>query len=118
LAEFTNRRTVEQMDVNVTRINALTGGHPTAAAIPVAFETDREVLAAALQTVGLDEPENAKVVQISNTLHVGDVFVSEAYLPEVERPGDLEILDGPFEMEFDMDGFLLPVAAAGAAAVH
>jgi hypothetical protein len=118
LAEFTNRRTVEQMDVNVTRINALTGGHPTAAAIPVAFETDREVLTAALQTVGLDEPENAKVVQISNTLNVGDVLVSEAYLPEVERRGDLEIVDGPFEMEFDRDGFLLPVAAAGAAAVH
>jgi hypothetical protein len=118
LAEFTNRRTVEQMDVNVTRINALTGGHPTAAAIPVAFETDREVLEAALQTVGLEEPENAKVVQISNTLHVGDVLVSEAYLPEVERRGDLEIIDGPFEMEFDRDGFLLPVAAAGATAVH
>jgi hypothetical protein len=118
LAEFTNRRTVEQMDVNVTRINALTGGHPTAAAIPVAFETDREVLEAALQTVGLDEPENVKVVQISNTLHVGDVLVSEAYLPEIERRADLEILDGPFEMEFDRDGFLLPVAAAGATAVH
>jgi hypothetical protein len=34
-------------------------------------------------------------------------------LPEVSRRGDLEILDGPFEMEFDADGFLLPVAASG-----
>ena len=83
LAEFTNRRTVEQMDARITRINALTGGHPTAAAIPVTFDTDREVLEAALQTVGLDEPQNAKVVQISNTLHVADVLVSEAYLPEI-----------------------------------
>jgi hypothetical protein len=118
LAEFTNRRTVEQMDVNVTRINALTGGHPTAAAVPVTYDTDREVLEAALQTVGLDEPENSKVVQISNTLQVADVLVSEAYLPEVERRSDLEILEGPFEMEFDSEGYLLPVAAAGAAAVH
>lgn len=118
LAEFTNRRTVEQMDAQVTRINALTGGHPTAAAIPVTFDTDREVLESALQTVGLDEPEDAKVVQISNTLHVGEVLVSEAYLPEIERRGDLEILDGPLEMEFDPEGFLLPVAASGAAAVH
>jgi hypothetical protein len=118
LAEFTNRRTVDQMDVHVTRINALTGGHPTAAAIPVTFDTDREVLEAALQTVGLDEPENAKVVQISNTLQVADVLVSEAYLPEVARRRDLEIIDGPFEMEFDRDGFLLSVAAAGAAAMR
>lgn len=115
LAEFTNRRTVEQMDVHITRINALTGGHPTAAAIPVTFDTDREVLEAALQTVGLDDPENAKVVQISNTLHVADVLVSEAYLPQIRERSDLQIVDGPFEMEFNSDGFLLPVSAAGAA---
>ncbi len=118
LAEFTNRRTVQQMDVNVTRINALTGGHPTAAAIPVVFENDREVLEAALQTIGLDDPENARVVQISNTLRVADVLVSEAYLPEIERRSDLELVDGPFEMEFDSDGYLFPVEAAGAAALH
>lgn len=117
LAEFTNRRTVEQMDVRATCINALTGGHPTAAAIPVTFETDREALEAALQTVGLDEPENARVVQISNTLQVADVLVSEAYLPDIARRSDLEIVDGPFEMEFDRDGFLFPVAAAGAPAM-
>ncbi len=115
LAEFTNRRTVEQMDVRITRINALTGGHPTAAAVPVTFDTDREVLEAALQTVGLDDPENAKVVQISNTLHVADVLVSEAYLPQITARSDLQVVDGPFEMEFDSDGFLLPVSAAGAA---
>ncbi len=77
------------------------------------FETDRDVLEAALATVGLDEPENARVVQISNTLHLSEVLVSEAYLPEVSRRGDLEILDGPCEMEFDADGFLLPVTASG-----
>jgi Lactate racemase N-terminal domain len=113
LAEFTNRRTVEQMDVNITTINALTGGHPAAAAVPVTFDTDRDVLEAALATVGLDEPENARVVQISNTLHLSEVLVSEAYLPEVSRRSDLEILDGPCEMDFDADGFLLPVAASG-----
>jgi hypothetical protein len=103
------------MDVRITRINALTGGHPTAAAIPVTFDTDRDVLEAALQTVGLDEPQNAKVVQISNTLHVADVLVSEAYLPEIAQRSDLQIVDGPFEMEFDGQGSLLPVSAAGAA---
>jgi hypothetical protein len=117
LAEFTNRRTVDEVDVKVTTINALTGGHPAAAAIPVTFDTDREVLEAALPTVGFDEPENARVVQISNTLHLSEVLVSEAYLPEVAGRSDLEILDGPFEMEFDAEGFLLPVAASGLA-VH
>jgi Lactate racemase N-terminal domain len=118
LAEFTNRRTIERIDVYATRTNALTGGHPVAAAVPVSFETDREVLEAALQTVGLDEPQDAKVVQISNTLHLAEVLVSEAYLPEVERRKDLEILDGPSEMEFDPEGNLFPVAAPRAVAAH
>ena len=114
LAEFTNRRTIEQMDSAHHAINALTGGHPTAAAIPgrpstpIAKSSRRP-----WQTVGLDEPENARVVQISNTLQLADVLVSEAYLPEVSRRSDLEIVDGPCEMEFDADGFLLPVAASG-----
>ena len=118
LAEFTNRRTIDQMDLHVTRINALTGGHPTAAAIPVAFDTDREVLEAALQTVGLDEPENAKVVQISNTLQVADVLVSEAYLAggrAAQRPGNRRrpLRDGIRQGRIFVSG-----AAAGLAALR
>jgi hypothetical protein len=112
MAEFTNQRTIDQMDVAITRINALTGGHPTAAALPVAFETDREVLDAALQTIGLDEPEQSRVVQISDTLHLREVLVSEAYLAEIEGRENLQIVEGPFDMEFDDDGNLLPVEAA------
>ncbi len=115
LAEFTNERTIGGIDMEITRINSLTGGHPAAAMLPVAYETDREVLDAALPTTGLVEPENSKVVHISNTLHVGEVLVSEAYLAEVRRRDDLEILEDARDMEFDNDGNLYPVAAAGAA---
>jgi hypothetical protein len=115
LAEFTNVRTIGDIDMEITRINSLTGGHPTAAMLPVCYESDREVLDAALPTTGLVEPENARVVHISNTLHVGEVLVSEAYLAEAQRRDDLEILEDPRDMEFDGDGNLYPVAAAGAA---
>lgn len=115
MAEFTNQRTLDQVDLAATRINALTGGHPTAAALPVAFETDREVLDAALQTIGLDEPEQSRVVQISDTLHLREVLVSEAYLGELQQRSDLEVVYGPFDIEFDADGNLLPVRAAAVA---
>lgn len=117
MAEFTNRRTIESVNLEATRINAITGGHPTAAALPAATETDREAIEAALSTVGLVEPENAKVVQISNTLHVGEVLVSEAFRAEVDSRDDLELVAGPDDMEFDADNNLIPVAAAGAHAV-
>jgi hypothetical protein len=116
MAEFTNRRTIESVDQHITQINALTGGHPSAAMMPVAYETDREVLETALPTLGLCEPHEARVVHISNTLKVGELLVSEVYLPEIESREDLEILDGPFEMEFDTDDNLIPVPAAGTTA--
>jgi len=111
IAEFTNTRTINQVDRRITAINCLTGGHPVAAMLPIAFDTDREVIEAALPTLGLVEPANAKVVQIANTLHLGEVLVSEAYLPEIAQRQDLAIIDGPFEMPFDADGNLRPVEA-------
>jgi hypothetical protein len=109
MAEFTNRRTAESVDKNITQINSITGGHPSAAAIPAHYDTDREVIDNALPTTGLAEPENSRVVQIPDTLRLGEVLVSEAFLNEVESRDDLEIISGPDEMDFDADGNLLPV---------
>lgn len=109
MAEFTNRRTAESVDHHITKINSITGGHPSAAAIPAFYDTDREVIENALPTTGLAEPQNAKVVHIPDTLTLGEVLVSEVFQDEVERRDDLEILAGPDEMAFDADGNLLPV---------
>ena len=46
---------------------------------------------------------------------LGEVLVSEAYLGEIADRDDLEIVDGPFPMEFDAQGNLYPVNAAHAA---
>lgn len=118
MAEFTNERTIRSVDIGITRINALTGGHPTAAMLPMSWESDREVLDQALGTVGYFPPEQARVVQICNTLRVEEVLVSEAYADEVARRSDLEQLSDPAPMSFDNDGNLLPVFEAATAAGH
>lgn len=110
LAEFTNQRTADAIDRRITAINCITGLHPTAAMIPIAFETDREVIANALHTCGLVEPPESKVIQIPDTLHLAEVLVSEAYLPELEGRGDLERLTDPGDMAFDQRGDLRSVA--------
>jgi antitoxin (DNA-binding transcriptional repressor) of toxin-antitoxin stability system len=117
LAEFTNNRTIAAVDKRITAINAITGGHVPAAALPVSLETDREVLDSAFPTIGLTEPEHARVLHISNTLQLAELLASEAYLPLIESRDDLEIMEGPRAMEFDEEGNLHPVAAAPAA-VH
>ena len=114
IAEFTNRRTIDSVDQRITTINALTGGHPTAAMLPVAFPTDRESIEAALGTVGLVPPEKARIIHIQNTLHLAEVLVSEAYAGEVESRRDLKIVEPAHPMNFDTEGNLQPVRAAEA----
>ena len=72
------------MDYRATVINCLTANHPLAAAIPVHFASDREVIESAIGSVGLNRWKDAKVAWIIDTLHLeyigdfGDVqFVTD-----------------------------------------
>ncbi|HIC70102.1 MAG TPA: DUF2088 domain-containing protein [Candidatus Latescibacteria bacterium] len=100
-AEYAHKRAIEEMDREITYINCMTGNHPSGAHIPLYFDTDRICIDRALETVGLVEPENARVLRIHNTLALGELLVSEAYRPEIEKREDLEIVEEAQEMAFD-----------------
>lgn len=109
IAEFTTQRCVDQIDRDITRINCVTGLHPEAAMIPVTLPNDAAAVETALQTVGLVEPENARVIQISDTLHLSRVRVSEAYFEDVRASSHLGFVGEPFEFPIDRDGWLSDV---------
>ncbi|HEY4761273.1 MAG TPA: lactate racemase domain-containing protein [Thermoguttaceae bacterium] len=104
MAEFCKTQFLRDTDLEATRLNCLVSGHVSAAMIPLDFETDREMLAAALGTIGLVEPPNAKLIWISDTLHLDEVECSAAYLNEAKCRDDLEILTQPRELPFNVDG--------------
>jgi hypothetical protein len=112
MAEFTNDRTIAAVDRRITAINCITGNHPSAAQLPISFPTDREAIMAALSTVGLTPPPQARVVQIKNTLQLETVLCSESLLPEIQSRPDLEPLGSPSEMQFDGAGQLFDVPVA------
>jgi hypothetical protein len=113
LAEFTTQRLVDKIDFHAMYTNVITGQHVSAGAVPLHFETDREVLDVALESIGLIEPENARVVWIKTTLDVGEIEVSEAYLAEVEIRDDLEMISDVRPLEVEADGNLPPIEAYG-----
>ena len=59
-----------------------------------------------LATIGLTEPEQARIVWISTTLDLTEVAVSEVYRAEVEKREDLEIVGEAQELPFDSAGNL------------
>lgn len=107
IAEFTNRRTIEAIDMRITKINCLTGGHPTGAMLPVHYDSDRDVLEGALSTTGLAPAVDNRILWIEDTLHLAEVECSAAYLDEARGRSDLEILCEPRPLEFDAAGNLL-----------
>jgi len=113
MAEFTTQRLVDKIDYHATYTNVITGQHVSAGAVPLHYETDAEVLAIALESIGLIEPENARIVWIPNTLNVGEIEASEAYLAEVEIRDDLEIISDVRPLEVEADGNLPPFEAYG-----
>ena len=108
MAEFAHKRAVDKVDREITYINSMTGNHPSAASIPIHFDTDREIMEKALKTVGLAEPGKEKIVRIHDTLDLVEILASEAYLPDVEKREELSVLEVPSEIKFDDSGDLLP----------
>ena len=106
MAEFCTSEFLRQIDPTATRFNCLVSGHVSAAMPPLDFQSDRDMLHAALGTIGLVEPSNAKLIWIADTLHLDEVECSTAYLDEAQRRDDLEILTKTHELPFDAAGNL------------
>jgi hypothetical protein len=106
IAEFCRSRLLKETDFAATRLNGVVSGHISAAMSPLDYETDREMLAAALETIGLAEPPDARLLWIADTLHLGEVECSAAYLTEARKRPDLEVLNGPRDLPFDAAGNL------------
>jgi hypothetical protein len=111
LADYTHRAVVDKMNVRVTNMNCVTAVNPEKARIPIMCESDREALDLCFATIGLTEPEHARLIRIRNTLHLTEVDISESlYLQMSGRP-DLEYLAGPAPLEFDASEQLRPMLA-------
>ncbi|NQU22971.1 MAG: DUF2088 domain-containing protein [Candidatus Nealsonbacteria bacterium] len=106
MAEFCRSRLLRATDFKAVRLNALVSGHISAGMIPLDYETDREILDAALGTIGLTEPPDAKLLWIADTLHLAEIECSAAYLDEARQRDDLEILTEPRDLPLDTDGNL------------
>lgn len=109
MAEFTTQRCVDQIDHVKTRTNCITALHPEAAMIPITLPTDAEAVECALQTIGMIEPKDARIIQISDTLHLTRTRVSEAYFPLVEQNDRLEFVGEPYDFPIDQAGWMSDV---------
>ena len=112
MADFTTTAAVRNIDLQTTYVNALTALTPQTAKVPIHFDTDREVIEQALQSLALEDPGSARVVHIRNTLSLDVMRVSTPYVDELSKRNDLARLGPDLEMSFDSKGNLAPIDMA------
>ena len=104
LADYITQRLVKKLDLSALATNAITAMTPEKGRIPIAMPTDQAAVDAALDTIGSIPPQEARVVHIRNTLEMGELEVSKAFLPEMEGRTDLEVRKQLGPLSFDVTG--------------
>ena len=102
MAEFCHSRILDGIDLEAMKTNAITALHPTAARIPIAFDTDRAMIEAAASTVGLTPLAQQRFVWIRDTLHLSEFYCSEAFEEIIDGDLRLSIILRK-ELSFDAD---------------
>jgi hypothetical protein len=104
LADLTTRRLVDAIDFKATYANVLTTRIWSAGRLPLILDSDREAVETA---VGATPPDQVRLVRIKDTLHLEELEISPALLPEARQAG-LAVVDEARPLEFDEAGRLRP----------
>lgn len=105
-ADVTTQQLVDKMSIPNTYPNLLTVGFASAAKVPIHFESHELAVKAAIKTALGADKQKLRIVRISDTLHLGEIWASEALKQEILSSPDLEMV-GEFEpLAFDENGNL------------
>ena len=108
MADFTTERLAASIDWQVTALNTLTALSLQGAKLPLRFGLDREAIATALASLGIDDSRRARIARIQDTLSLEHLLVSEESYHQLRGREDLELpgaLDTP---GWDVTGNLTP----------
>ena len=109
LADVITKRIFDKLDLDVIYTNCFTSTVLRSGMMPPVVYDDKEAIQACIRTANQIDREHARIVRIKNTLHIGEIMLSEAYYEDVKNgryPG-VTALDEPQELEFDEQGALL-----------
>jgi hypothetical protein len=111
LADFTTARLIEKIDYQMTYTNVIATGIYSAGRIPVTLDSEKAVIDTVLQK--LDEPDEARIVRIKNTLQLEDFYATESLQGEAEENRNLQTENTRFDTSFNDRGDLMIAGTRG-----
>lgn len=106
LASAITKKIFDEMDVEKMYPNCITSTVLNSARIPCVVANDKEAMQICIRTCNKVDPKRMRMVRIANSLHIGEIMLSESYYEDVKNgkyPG-LEAIDEPKELSFDEAG--------------
>lgn len=108
LASAITKRIFDEIDADVMYTNCITSTVIRSAMTPCVMSTDKEAVQFCIRTCNRIDVQNPRVIRIQNSLHIGQVMLSEAYYADVlaGKYAGLTALDAPAAMAFNEQGTL------------
>lgn len=106
VADVTTRRLLERFDPEVTYPNAITATLTQAVRMPLVMDSHKLAIQAAIKTAPGFDKARIRMVRLRDTLHLSEIFISEAMLPDAAANPRVEVLGEPEELSFDGEGNL------------
>ncbi len=103
LASAITKKIYDEMDIEMMYPNCITSTVLASARIPCVVYNDKEAIQICIRTCNDIDKHKVRVIRIPNSLHIGEIMLSEAYYESVKAgkyPG-LEVIDEPAPLIFD-----------------
>ena len=104
-ADVITKKLFDKIDFATTYANVVASSKLDGGKIPIPMATGDKAMRLAAKTLNGIDPLNARIVRIKNTLKLGEIFVSESMLEEVNNSPILEKISEAAEMSFDVSSF-------------
>lgn len=105
LADLTTERLFNKVDHQKMNENVITSTFLKRASIPIVLPNDKQAIEAALRGSWGKDASTLRFIRIPNTLHLGELYISEALLPDIQNMENIEVISGLAPMDFDKDGY-------------
>lgn len=105
-ADFTTQRLVSKADWPATYANGLTSTVCAPTKQATTLGNDRDAIKAAVKTCNILDFHQCRLARIRDTLHLGEIEISETLLAEVRNNPQIEIISEPYDWPFDQEGYL------------
>ncbi|MFV0411670.1 MAG: hypothetical protein ACK5L3_00190, partial [Oscillospiraceae bacterium] len=106
MADVTTRRVLEKTDIDATYPNAVTSTVLDVVKMPLAANSDKTAVQLALRSCNGTDKTAPYIVRIRDTMHLKEIYISEAMVEQAKANPNVEIVGEPEEWPFSANGNL------------